>query len=312
MASLSITYTPNYNGCHRIGVRTDGIENPYCIYTDYSPSIIGEQKTTIIELDESFDECIPQNTLYCSNVTIEGYVQACCSDENDPSSFVTFKFDVEVEKCESYAVLCTKAGVANIVVTNPGSGYVSTPSVLINSPGGGSGFSGTVVMDGDTVDSITILNSGDGYPKTATVRFTLSPTGDNPEAYIEFCPCGPNCGAASTLEYIECIDGNTIETPIALGGEQFTLCSKDTPVVTNAPSLLVAKLTTSYCCSCQSYRITNNEKEKTINMIYIDCNNVEQQTTLLALANVVLCMVPNSLHLVEDYLVTIVDLGECS
>jgi hypothetical protein len=81
MATVSITYTPQYEGCHRIGMRGDELPSPpYCIYIDSSPSVIGEEKTTVITIDETYDLCLPKSVVYCGNYTLDAYVQACCTD----------------------------------------------------------------------------------------------------------------------------------------------------------------------------------------------------------------------------------------
>lgn len=313
MASISITYTPNYEGCHRIGLKGDGIAPvpPYCVYIDYSASQIGVQKTTVITIDESYNECLPIAPIVCSNYTIDGYVQPCCAAEDDLTSRVGFKFDTVTNTCNVYTVTCTKAGIANIIVTHPGSGYTSTPVVTISNGTGGSGFSAIPNMDGDTVESVTVVNTGSNYPTTSIVRFTPSPTGDNPEAYIEFCPCGDNCGQDSYINYLDCANQDPQKPQTPFAGSSYNVCSQTLPTATNAPSVVIQKISSDDCCDCKNYRISNMEKERSLNVDYIDCNNVFQSATILPLAALVTCMVPNSLHIVEDYLVAIADLGDC-
>lgn len=318
MASLSITYTPQYEGCHRIGIKGDGIAPipPYCIYIDSSPSIIGEEKTTVITIDETYDLCLPNNPLEggvsCGSYQVEAYVQACCADEEDVASRVIIKFDaINPNPCAVYDISCTKSGIANIFITNPGSGYVSTPSVLITPTGGGTGFVGTAVMLAGGVNSVTISNNGENYTTAAAVRFDISPTGNTATGYIEYCPCGPNCGASSVVSYNNCVD-QTIETVITpFTDSSYRVCSQSLPTVTNSTSTIIQKIASDDCCECKAYSIANGEKARILSIEYIDCSNVRQETSISTLATKTFCMVPGSLHIVKDYLVTVTPLGDC-
>lgn len=318
MASISITYVPQYEGCHRIAVRGDGIAPvpPYCIYIDSSASVIGEAKTTVITIDETYDLCLPNTpgigTVSCGNYTINAYIQPCCAAEDDVESRVGFKFDgINLNPCEVYDISCTKSGIANIVITNPGSGYTSTPSVIISPTGGGSGFVGAPVMDGDTVESVTISNNGQNYTTAAEVRFSVSPTGDTTIGYIEYCPCGTNCGENSILSYNNCVDQGAESAITPFTGSSYRVCSQSTPTVTNSTATVIQKIASENCCNCQNYRISNGEKDRSLTIDYIDCDNVRQTAAILPLAALVVCMVPGSLHIVEDYIVTVTDLGTC-
>lgn len=319
MATISITYIPQYEGCHRIAVRGDGIAPipPYCIYIDSSASVIGEEKTTVITIDETYDLCFPNipgiGTVSCGNYLVDAYIQACCADEEDVESRVGFKFDaINLNPCDVYNISCSKSGIANIVVDYAGSGYVSAPSVIISPTGGGSGFLGTVVMDGDNVDSVTINANGQNYTVSAAVRFGLSPTGDHATGYIEFCPCGTNCGENSVVNYNNCVDQGieTVITPFT--GSSYRVCSQSLPTVTNSTATIIQKIPSDDCCNCQNYRVSNGEKDRALTIDYIDCSNVRQTVAILPLAALVTCMVPGSLHIVEDYIVTVTDLGTCS
>jgi hypothetical protein len=314
MASLSITYTPQYEGCHRIAVRGDAISPtpPFCVYIDSSASVIGVQKTTVITIDETFDECLPVEPVLCANYTVDGYIQPCCAAEDDIPSRVTFKFGTETNTCDVYEISCTKSGIANIVVDYAGSGYVSPPSVIITPTGGGTGFLGTVVLDGDSVDSVNITANGENYTTAAAVRFGLSPTGDDATGYIEFCPCGTNCGVNSILSYDDCVNQAEEQVATPFTGSSYRVCSQSLPTVTNSTSTIIQKIASEACCSCQNYTIANGEKERSLPIDYIDCNNVRQSATILPLATLTVCMVPGSLHLVKDYIVTVTNLGNCS
>jgi len=313
MATISITYIPQYEGCHRIAVKGEGIAPvpPFCVYIDSSPSVIGEEKTTTITIDETYSECLPFPLIACANYTIDAYIQPCCAAEDDLASRVTLKFGTTTNKCDDYNISCTKSGIANIVITNPGSGYTSTPSVIISPAGGGSGFVGTVVMDGDTVESVTISNNGLNYTTTSAVRFDLSPTGDDATGYIEYCPCGTNCGATSVLSYNSCVNQLLETTSTPFTGSSYKVCSQSTPTVTNSPETIIQKIASEACCDCKNYRVSNGEKDRTLTIEYIDCSNVRNNVGILPEDAFVGCMVPDSLQIVQDYLVVVTPLGDC-
>lgn len=314
MASLLITYTPQYEGCHRIAVRGDGIAPipPYCVYIDSSPSVIGEEKTTEIIIDETFDLCLPIPPVTCGSYTVDAYIQACCADEEDLTSRVIFKFGaINPNPCEIFDISCNKSGIANIVITNPGSGYVSTPSVLITPTGGGTGFVGTAVMLAGGVNSVTISNNGENYTTAAAVRFDISPTGNTATGYIEYCPCGTNCGATAVLSYNSCVNQLLETTSTPFTGSSYRVCSQSLPTVTNSASTLIQKISSQDCCECKNYRVSNGEKARTLTIAYIDCDNVRYDVGILPEDAFVGCMVPGSLQIVQDYLVVVTPLGDC-
>ncbi len=87
---LTITYTPHYPGCHRICFKTSGIE--YCCYIDNSPSILGQEKVTEINL-YPFSGCLGNIVPVspgCDTVIVRGYIQPCCSQEGSDDNKVTF------------------------------------------------------------------------------------------------------------------------------------------------------------------------------------------------------------------------------
>ena len=59
----------------------------------------------------------------------------------------------------------------HIIITNPGSGYTSTPTVAITG-GGGSGATATAVIEGEQIKAITVTTAGAGYTSHPTVGIT--------------------------------------------------------------------------------------------------------------------------------------------
>ena len=58
--------------------------------------------------------------------------------------------------------------LSQITITNPGSGYTSTPAVVIEG-GGGSGAEALAIVKNNRLSEITIKNPGSGYSSEPTV-----------------------------------------------------------------------------------------------------------------------------------------------
>ena len=106
-ALLSITYTPNYSGCHRIYF-SRAESGPFCLYLDDTLSVIGTEKDVVIDL-EDYAECLgtlpsPQG---CTAERVYGYVQPCCT-EDDPSPSSEYIAIFDTTPCPAYSVKCTK------------------------------------------------------------------------------------------------------------------------------------------------------------------------------------------------------------
>ena len=83
--------------------------------------------------------------------------------------------------------------VDKIVITNPGSGYNSTPTITIGAPGTSStwGITATALptLVGGSVDEVEILSSGRGYTTTPTLTFSAPDVGINTAtAIVELTP----------------------------------------------------------------------------------------------------------------------------
>lgn len=186
MASiLSITYTPNYVGCHRICFRTS--EENYCCYLDESGVVIGTPKTVTINLTEDYADCLvtsPQE-FGCQGITpIEGYVQACCVNASSTVGRISFETTYNSTPCESYSVTCDESGVSEIAVNNPGYGWpvgVTPTFTVIDSSGNGVGASGYATMTCSPGESFCFINDmvvdipGENYFDISTLTVNLTP-----------------------------------------------------------------------------------------------------------------------------------------
>lgn len=170
-AQLSITYTPRYQGCHRVCFRTT--QQEYCCYLDTSGSTIGTPKTVDIFLDD-YSDClsfVPAEISCAGTTAITGYIQPCCADENSDDNRVTYTASFESTPCNPYSVECEESGIGIITINNAGYGWPIgvVPDIIVNTTGSGSGFTATAIMQclpGDnfcSIDDIDITDPGEGY-----------------------------------------------------------------------------------------------------------------------------------------------------
>ena len=107
--NLTVTYTPNYSGCHRIYFSMNST-GPFCMYLDDTLSVVGDEKEVVIDL-ETYSECLGSLPVQqgCEAERVYGYVQPCCTeDEPSPTSEFIALFDTI--PCTSYAVKCLDPG----------------------------------------------------------------------------------------------------------------------------------------------------------------------------------------------------------
>ena len=73
----------------------------------------------------------------------------------------------------------TMDGVGDVTITNPGTGYVTAPTVTFSAPqmAGGTTATGVAVITGGVVTGVTITNPGSGYTSAPTVVFSAPPAG---------------------------------------------------------------------------------------------------------------------------------------
>jgi hypothetical protein len=312
MASISITYTPNYLGCHRIYFKK-AEDVDFCVYLDTSPSVVGVSKITEISLDEEpYSTCITPDDIQCTNLEVDGYVQACCSSENDEDSKVPFSFSIDVELCNAYLVSCPTSSISAIFMTNSGEGYTGTPTIVLTNTDGGIGFVGVVNMDGSVVDSVTVINNGQDYGPNTTINFVGGGPSVGATGTIEFCPCGNNCSIDAKVLPVDCIEGNTISLTPPSAGNSFIVCSLSLPTVNDAPRLSVTKSTTTTCCQCNTYLVSNADKSRPITVDYIGCDNIYRDVSIPALQGLSICAITNSIGVNPDYNYTVTLIGNCS
>jgi hypothetical protein len=185
-AILSVTYTPNYIGCHRICFRTSEVN--YCCYLDESPVIIGTPKTVDINLTDDYADClvtIPTQFGCNGGTIVEGYVQACCVEESSEEDRIPFDNVFDQTECTPYSVECNSSGIGEIKVYDAGYGWPVgvTPIIeILDSSGDGTGFTGYATMDclpGEnfcSINDIVTTNPGENYFDLGTLTVNVIPS----------------------------------------------------------------------------------------------------------------------------------------
>jgi len=182
-AILTVTYTPQYQGAHRVCFRTT--QAAYCCYLDQTPSVIGFPKTTEIDLTQ-FESCLvdPPAEFGCATFALNGYIQPACEAPDTLIDRVIFNVTYPAPTpCTPYEVLCVDSGIAEIGIINPGYGWPVgvVPTVTVNTSGSGFGFASTVTMSclpGESfcsIDTVIIDNSGEEYFYLDQLSVDVSP-----------------------------------------------------------------------------------------------------------------------------------------
>lgn len=121
--ALNLTFVSNYVGCHRICWRIQG--NPtYDCSTQVNCGGNGASCNAIIGIQIDDSTCVP--------VVYEGYAQACCEDVASLNGRLPFLLSYTPSaNCQGYTITCIgPVGVAAVIVTNSGSGYLPAGGTL--------------------------------------------------------------------------------------------------------------------------------------------------------------------------------------
>jgi hypothetical protein len=182
-AILSVTYTPNYPGNHRICFRTT--QPSYCCYNDDSTSVVGVSKTVEIDLDD-FELCLQDLPVEigCTGSIVDGYVQPICVEQGANLNRIAFTATFPSESCDAYNIECQESGIDEITINNPGYGWpvgVVPTVTVIDSSSQGIDFAGELTMNclpGDnfcSIADINITNAGENYYNLNDLTVEVSP-----------------------------------------------------------------------------------------------------------------------------------------
>jgi hypothetical protein len=166
MSTITINYTANYGGNHRICYRQVGTTN-YCCLLD-TVAAIGPQTFTIdfsVPADYCFGTANQVTTPVvsdCGPYEYEGYVQPICEtiDSLDARTPFTVSF-TQVPTCLSYEVECITTDVASIALDSAGEAYLSFPTITFT--GGPCSVSSAA-----TVTTMEAFNVQSSFPNVST------------------------------------------------------------------------------------------------------------------------------------------------
>lgn len=156
-ATISVNWTSNYDGPHRVCYRLQGTIPYNCTGTGTHPYCAGGGA------DCSYDIAITVDNETCDNVTYEGYVQPACEEEASLVGRIPFSVTfIPDPACNKYIATCARVGVASFTMTNNGSGYAGVPTVTVN------GLNtvlatGTAVLGDGIITAIDSFTAGSGY-----------------------------------------------------------------------------------------------------------------------------------------------------
>ena len=155
-ATITVDFTANYAGDHRVCWRILGSVGPY----DCSTVVNCTGGATTCQAIFNADV----NTTSCDGtVTFEGYVQAACEDIASLNGRLAFTVDfIPTVICKRNVVTCANVGIESITVDTAGIGYPSAPVVTIT--GDGVGATATAVISDDSIEiTSSVVPNGAGY-----------------------------------------------------------------------------------------------------------------------------------------------------
>ncbi len=139
IATINVTFTSNYVGCHRLFWRKTS-SGPYSGPVEATPPCTGGGSPCTITFYDVID------TETCGVIDYNGYVQACCEDVTSAIGRVPFTVSyTATPTCLPVSITCDAVSILDMEVTVPGSGYdpLSPPTVTLI----GGGFSVLATAD---------------------------------------------------------------------------------------------------------------------------------------------------------------------
>jgi hypothetical protein len=168
-ATITVDFTANYAGTHRVCYRVQGSGNPY-------------DCTTLVSCVGGGNACqaliiAPVNTTSCDGtVVFEGYIQAICEDILSTNGRLAWTADfVPNQVCDKFNITCDLGPVTGIPLTDRGELYDVGDTIVVTRDGGDAGAVDAVVSiasvgDG-VINSISALQAGGlGYAPGDTIQ----------------------------------------------------------------------------------------------------------------------------------------------
>lgn len=214
---ITVRFTAVNSGDHKVCYTIDGGTEVCTTITNVQQGVVTEAQFPVKYSDPGLSEA-----------NINGYVQPTCGTPGDGLSQGFFTAQIIVDSiCSSYTLKCEEASILAVKVTDPGTGYNGwpAPTLIIDDPTG-SGAVIEVIMDGNKIDGVEVINQGSGYTDP---EVTIS-SGTGSGAKFEVI--STNCSSGDT--YTGC-HGEEDNYPTVGLGESRTICYNSKGAAPTAP-----------------------------------------------------------------------------
>lgn len=279
-ATLTINFTSNYAGPHRVCYRLNGTGAYDCttVVTCTGGGAICSATINIMVDNET-----------CDPVEYDGYVQATCEDIGSMVGRVPFVVTFTPNPtCKGYTISCESVSVEGFTISNNGSGYnPAIPPVVTVAAGPGVGATALATVSDNGILTANTTNAGAGYIDgtytlvpaqtitgvgagalftvivfggVITGAFPATPLNGGSDYVIgdtyNFNAANLGGAGAGCLFTVLTVDyGRVIDIVVATGGSGYVTA----PAVTvAAPGAGVTALATSILGDCATYNAGNN------------------------------------------------------
>jgi hypothetical protein len=258
-AIITVNFTSFYIGTHNVYWRY-GTVGPYTGPIPVSCFGNGNPCST------SFLISVDNET--CTNLIIEGYVQASCEEGTDNQIPFTYTF-TPTPSCTRYEITCETVPLLGFDIVDGGSGYTIAPSTanggITISGGGGSGVVVTANLTGGVITGFTFSNYGSGYVTAPLVVISPPPVGDTASvtALLGYCEgfIGFDCNGSSE---------NSTPSDLFQPGEVFNMCKVGAaPVLPDGYDLVENG---NCLCDCTNLTLTVTSMTGSVDYGYTTCD----------------------------------------
>lgn len=171
-ATITVDFTANYSGNHRVCWRVQGSGDPYDCSTLVNCVGGGTVCSAVFTAEV--------NTTSCDGViTFEGYVQAACQDILSTDGRLTWTVDyTPTVVCKRYEITCTYVPINSITITNAGTNYIVGDTVELTPVGTDPNLSNAIItvsaVGTGSIDSLsTVFSAGSGYTAGDVITINL-------------------------------------------------------------------------------------------------------------------------------------------
>lgn len=180
-AIITVNWISNYSGPHRVCYRVVGDPVYICTAPGtpgpgFNPVCLGAGNPCSYDIDIMVDNET------CTPVAYEGYVQAICNAEASLVGRVPFTISfTPAPACKKYTITCDSSPVGDATIDGSGSGYtdgIYTCPVV----GDGVGGEYDITVTGGLVTDIIVSDPGNGYTTPPTVDISSIPHTPGPVA----------------------------------------------------------------------------------------------------------------------------------